>query len=101
MITEKIKPFLEVIGMYREGDWIIDKKYKRLGRVSTVFSDGITAKIGGMTALRSFDQVDPAPLDIQQEDIKAMIDLALDTNDQKWFMELSEQLKGEGGHQNE
>lgn len=79
--------------MYTEGQWIIDKKYKLLGTVTRVFPDGVTVRYGGLAAIRHNDHVEPAPLDIQQEDIASMIDLALATKDEQWFTELTQRLE--------
>lgn len=79
--------------MYREGSWIIDKKYGGdVGTVSNVFLDGVTARFGNRVAIRTFEDIELAPLNIQQEDMAAMIDLALATNDKDWFSELVKKM---------
>lgn len=39
-----------------------------------------------------YNDIEVLPLDIRKEDIHAMIDLALQTKDKKWFNELNEML---------
>lgn len=79
--------------MYREGDWIIENVHGLLGQVIRVFPDGVTAHFGGMTAVRSNDNIEIAPLDIREEDILAMQHLAVETNDVEWFKELSKRME--------
>jgi hypothetical protein len=73
----------------REGDWILDKDTGRLGNVIKVFSYGVTARFDGMTATRKYEEIELAPLDMQAEDVKEMLDLALQTKDEEWFRELT------------
>lgn len=76
--------------MFKEGDWIIDKKYGGVvGTVSNVFLDGVTARFGNMAVIRTFENIELAPLDIKPEDVASMIDLALLTKDHEWFSELT------------
>lgn len=50
------------------------------------FMDGIRpSRIG-------YDDIEVLPLDIREEDIHAMIDLALQTKDEDWFNELNKML---------
>lgn len=83
--------------MFKEGDWIIERAYKLLGTVLKVWPTGVTAKFGEMTAIRSFEHIQLAPLDIQEEDLLAMQHLAVNTGDYQWFCEISERI-GEIAH---
>jgi hypothetical protein len=78
--------------MYREGDWVIDKISSTLGNVIRVYTDGVTARFGGMSAIRKNEDIELASLDIQKDDIESMVDMALQTNDREWFAELTERL---------
>lgn len=78
--------------MYKEGDWIIENAYGLLGTVSSVWPDGVTARFGGMTAVRKNENTSLAPLDITDEDLLAMKYLALETNDKEWYQELSARM---------
>lgn len=81
--------------MYKPGDWIIDGGSGQLGTVCKVFTDGISAKFGGMTAIRKMENIHRAPLDIQQEDLLAMQHLAVETGDEQWFREIGERMGAE------
>ncbi|MBO0959538.1 hypothetical protein J1P26_07300 [Neobacillus sp. MM2021_6] len=78
--------------MYRSGDWIIESAHGLTGTVLHVWPDGVTARFGGMTAIRANHQIRLAPLDIQQEDLLAMQHLAVETGDEEWFREIGERL---------
>lgn len=78
--------------MFKEGDWIIDNACGLQGVVLRVFPDGITARFGGLTALRKNENVTMAPLDIQKEDLLAIQHLAVETGDYLWFCEISERI---------
>lgn len=78
--------------MVKEGDWIIETVYGLLGTISNVWPDGVTAKFGGMTAIRKNENITLAPLNITDEDLLAMKYLALETNDKEWYQELSARM---------
>jgi hypothetical protein len=92
MIIAKQKQSSEVETMYKEGDWIIESMYGLLGTVSNVWPDGVTAKFGGMTAIRKNENISLATLDITDEDLLAMQHLALETGDYDWFCELGARM---------
>lgn len=77
----------------QEGSWVIDLFYKELGTVLRMFPESVSAKFGKRTSLRTKQQVKMAPLDIQQEDLKDMMELALMTKDFDWAREISKQMK--------
>jgi hypothetical protein len=78
--------------MYREGECIIDKLSGRTGYVLRVYSDGVTARFGGMTAIRTFSDIEPAPIELQQEDLLTLQHLAVETGDKEWFMEIGQKM---------
>lgn len=78
--------------MFKEGDWIIENIYGLLGMVLHVWPDGVTARFGGMTAIRRNENISLAPLDINDEDLLAMKYLALETDDKDWYQELSTRI---------
>jgi hypothetical protein len=79
--------------MFKEGDWIIDKEHGLHGNVLRVFPDGVTARFGGMTAIRANHNIELAPIDIQDEDLLAMQHLAVEIGDYEWFCELGTRLE--------
>ncbi|MBT2727864.1 hypothetical protein J7E63_13035 [Bacillus sp. ISL-75] len=80
---------------YREGDWIIDKIHGLTGVVLRVFSDGVSARFGTMTAIRSNHNIELAPLDIRNDDLLVMQHLAVDTGDYDWFCKIGERMGAE------
>lgn len=78
-----------------KGAWIIDKKYGEIGTVSNVFEDGVTARFGNRVAIKTFQEVELAPMDIREEDYASLIDLALATNDREWFTSLTKRMNEE------
>jgi hypothetical protein len=78
--------------MYKEGDWIIDKKFGLPGVVLRVYPDGVTARFGGMTAIRANHNIEFAPVEIHDEDLHYMQHLAVETGDYEWFCELGARL---------
>lgn len=77
---------------HERGDWILDKDNGRLGNVIRVFSEWVSAKFGGMTAIKKFEEIELAPVDIHAEDVNEMLEIALQTKDEEWFRELISKL---------
>lgn len=75
--------------MYSEGDWIIEKDTGRVGRVCRKSWCEVSVRFGNAVALRYPEDLELAPLEVQEEDIADMIELALATKDKCWFEELS------------
>jgi hypothetical protein len=74
---------------YGEGDWVVEIDTGRVGILRRKNWCEVSVRFGKAVALRYPEQVELAPLDIREDDIAAMIDLALATNDEEWFMDLT------------
>lgn len=61
-----------------------------LGELQFSTIDRMRAGLPGVRVMRS--EIEVLPLEVLEEDIEAMIDLALQTKDGNWFMELSHRL---------
>lgn len=48
-----------------------------------------------VSRLCDYDVVVPVPLELEPDDLSSMIDLAIDTNDEEWFLELTSRLPKE------
>jgi hypothetical protein len=83
--------------MFKAGDWIIDKIRGSLGTVVCVYTDGVSAKFGRMSAMKANLDIELAPLDIRQDDVIAMQHLAVEIGDKEWFTELGNRM-GEKVH---
>jgi hypothetical protein len=81
---------------YQSGDWIVEKDTGRVGIVAKKHWAEVAIYFENAVALRHHDQIELAPLDIQEEDILALQHLAVDTGDEKWFSELAERRNGCG-----
>jgi hypothetical protein len=83
--------------MFKAGDWIIDKINGSLGTVVCVYTDGVTAKFGRMSAIKENSKIELAPLDIRQDDLIVMQHMAVETKDKEWFKDLGNRM-GEKAH---
>lgn len=111
MNTETIK--MEE-GQFQKGDWVelshtsfgYNPKAKgSVGFVSIVKEDENIAKVvflkhGNGSRIRRVEWVDIENLSkvepsLEENELHALIDMALDMNDQKWFLELTERLPKE------
>jgi hypothetical protein len=77
---------------FQEGDWVVDKVHGLKGIVLRVYPDGVTAKFGGMTAIRKNENIELDPLDILDEDLLSMQHLAVEIGDSEWFCELGARM---------
>jgi hypothetical protein len=77
---------------YDDGDWVVDKFSGAVGTVVKKHWTAVLVRFNGVVVYRYPDLLEAAPLDIQQEDIQDMIELALLTGDKEWFMELTERM---------
>jgi hypothetical protein len=82
----------------REGEWVYVFKHdgtKELGFIVMVGPEKTRIRLlDGTDTYRVPKNIEKAGLDLTDEDIDAMIDLALDTGDQDWFINLTERKRG-------
>ncbi|MGM7719415.1 IDEAL domain-containing protein [Metabacillus sp. Hm71] len=86
--------------MYREGDWVFDK-YKCLGYITNVHENEISGRFirssagykMNRTSILKFEDIDPAEIEHQEADLMDMINLALQYDDEDWFLSLTDRLR--------
>jgi hypothetical protein len=78
---------------YSDGDWVIDKLSGSIGTVMKSHWTAVLVKFDKALVYRYPELLEAAPLDIQQEDIQEMIEIALMTGDKEWFMQLTDRMK--------
>jgi hypothetical protein len=87
------------------GDWVVSKGVlpngKKVSAVSIIIEikNNVYMTVGvkkyqGIGFILPKQAITPMKSSIIDEDIKAMVDLALATNDKKWFDELTAKLSG-------
>jgi hypothetical protein len=76
--------------MYQPGDWVMEKGTGRIGILRKKHWSEVTVQFGNAIALRYHDQIELAPLDIQESDLLAMQHLAVEMKDKEWFEEIKE-----------
>jgi uncharacterized protein YpiB (UPF0302 family) len=95
--------------MVQVGDWVKVKRwgYHFVGFVECIWKNSIQItnvlriengemqKIGQQPGTYHHSQVEPLQCDIHPEDLRTMIDIALDTRDKEWFEELMRRWKNE------
>lgn len=77
------------------GSWVREEKTGRIGIVTKKNNDEFYVKFTWTTNFTTLSagwihkyELQRAPMDIRREDVKAMMDLALDTKDFRWCKEL-------------
>jgi hypothetical protein len=78
--------------MYQEGDWVVDKDTGRVGILKRKTWCEVSIRFKNAVSIRYPEAVELAQLDIRNEDIADMIELALITKDKAWFDELTARM---------
>lgn len=80
--------------MFTIGDWVKDSETGRIGILRSLGWNKVVVRIGSYDVLRYPEEIEPAPLEILEEDIHSMQHLAVEIGDKEWFLELSQRLGG-------
>ncbi|WP_339148378.1 IDEAL domain-containing protein [Sutcliffiella sp. BMC8] len=99
---------------FKKGDWVSISHISRdinpfalgsIGFVTVVHAEDESAKVlflkhgSGKEIMRlecmNFENLSILPVSLEGEDLQALIDIALDSNDKEWFQELTERLQKE------
>ncbi len=94
--------------MLKNGDWIITQidNYHVIGFIENIsvarnevfitkvanYVDGVTQSIKPTPRLFTVDRVEKLNLTLEKEDWDCLIDLAIQTGDEKWFDQLAERM---------
>ncbi|MEH7093970.1 hypothetical protein [Neobacillus vireti] len=77
---------------YSEGDWVREIDTGRIGICKKKSWCEVSVRFGKAAALRYPEELELAPLDIQNEDLLAMQHLAVEIGDEQWFRELAQKM---------
>jgi hypothetical protein len=87
------------MSVIKDGDWVIHKKYNVLGFVEKDDEDYFYMKheeivLANHIGLRVHkDEIKHSNTRIESKDLELLIDMALETGDKDWFMELTSPVK--------
>jgi hypothetical protein len=77
----------------KPGEWVYETETGQLGTIRKIEGPYVTILVKDAVILRYIGDLRKSPVVLYQADIKALIELALQTKDKEWFTELSKQLK--------